>query len=74
MGGTYLTLLNTTANLGKAWPAPLALSLIDSFGYPSVNSAFLLLGLLYMSASRSYLRRTESLPKSAWLVRPDLQP
>jgi PAT family acetyl-CoA transporter-like MFS transporter 1 len=31
MGGTYMTLLNTAANLGSAWPKPLALFAVDFF-------------------------------------------
>merc|ERR1711974_24832 len=31
MGGTYMTLLNTLANLGGMWPPTLAFYLVDSF-------------------------------------------
>ena len=30
-GGTYMTLLNTIANLGGSWPTPLALYLVGEF-------------------------------------------
>lgn len=31
LGGTYMTLLNTIANLGSMWPTPMVLSLIEWF-------------------------------------------
>lgn len=31
IGGTYMTLLNTVANIGVQWPTTLALYLVDAF-------------------------------------------
>ncbi len=34
VGGSYMTLLNTLANLGTKWPATLALAAVDSLALP----------------------------------------
>lgn len=31
IGGTYMTLLNTVANIGQQWPTTLALYLVEAF-------------------------------------------
>lgn len=38
LGGTYMTLLNTLANLGGNWPSTLALWLVDSLTFKSCTS------------------------------------
>lgn len=35
VGGTYMTLLNTVANLGGNWPVTLALSVVDDLTWRS---------------------------------------
>merc|ERR1711972_1135136 len=37
MGGTYMTLLNTLANLGGMWPQPVTFFLIDHFSCLSAD-------------------------------------
>ncbi|XP_064642289.1 acetyl-coenzyme A transporter 1-like [Lineus longissimus] len=39
IGGTYMTLLNTVANLGGNWPTTIALSLVDNFTWKSCIGA-----------------------------------
>ncbi len=66
IGGTYLTMLNTVSNLGKAWAGPPVLSLIDVFGFGTVNVLLLLGGAAYLAASRPYLTRIEDASKMEW--------
>lgn len=37
IGGTYMTLMNTVANIGVHWPSTLALFLIDVFSFKECN-------------------------------------
>jgi PAT family acetyl-CoA transporter-like MFS transporter 1 len=68
IGGTYLTMLNTVSNLGKAWSAPIVLSLIDLLGFGVVNLSLLAAGGLFLIATRPYLQRIESQDKRVWNV------
>ncbi len=65
-GGTYLTLLNTLSNLGRAWSVPIVMYCIDVAGFVPVNVLWLLCGLVYASAIRDMLVRLETLPLGAW--------
>lgn len=38
VGGTYMTLLNTLANLGGNWPQTLSLWLVDTLTYKSCSA------------------------------------
>lgn len=66
MGGSYLTLLNTVSNLGRAWAVPAILSMIDKLGFISVNSVSLLCGLVYVYMMPDVLRDLEATPASEW--------
>ena len=78
IGGTYMTLLNTLANLGAKWPTSLILWLIDvttattAFGhldgYHVCNLACTLFGLGWLAISRDKLLYLDRLPASAWLI------
>lgn len=37
VGGTYMTLLNTLANMGTTWPSTLSLYVVDSLTYRSCS-------------------------------------
>ncbi len=64
--GSYLTLLNTVANLGKAWSVPAIMALIDALGFTFVNVLSLSVGFVYLYFSQSTLLYLEKLPASAW--------
>lgn len=68
MGGSYLTLLNTISNLGRAWSVPLLLYLVDVGGFFAVNTISLALGFLYLFRSKALLQRLETLPPASWSV------
>lgn len=40
VGGTYMTLLNTLANMGTTWPSTLSLYAVDSLTYRSCSALF----------------------------------
>ena len=61
-----MTLLNTLANLGRAWSVPGVMYLIDVAGFVPVNVLCLLCGLVYAVSMRDMLVRLETLPLSAW--------
>jgi PAT family acetyl-CoA transporter-like MFS transporter 1 len=66
IGGTYLTMLNTVTNLGKAWAGPPVLAAIDYFGFATVNVALLVGGALYLVLSQPYLRSLENGESMTW--------
>lgn len=41
VGGTYMTLLNTLANMGTTWPSTLSLYVVDSLTYRACSSTLL---------------------------------
>jgi hypothetical protein len=63
---TYLTMLNTVTNLGKAWAGPPVLAAIDYFGFATVNVALLVGGALYLVLSQPYLRSLENGESMTW--------
>lgn len=63
MGGTYLTFINTVANLGGTWPGVPVMTLIDYFGFSVVNVASLIGGLAYLVLRLPYLRSIEDVQR-----------
>merc|ERR1740121_3503789 len=49
MGGTYMTLLNTLANLGGMWPATVAMKLIDATSCKEATCRWRIDGFYFMS-------------------------
>lgn len=45
IGGTYMTLLNTVANLGAKWPSTVVLALVDVVAVPGVLDGYHVLNL-----------------------------
>eukprot|EP00960_Hanusia_phi_P050129 760014-Hanusia_phi.AAC.2 len=74
IGGTYMTLLNTVANLGSKWPTTLVLALVDvttsSFmdGYYVLTSVCTLFGIVWFATSRLEVEKLDLLPSSAWFA------
>ncbi|KAJ8602706.1 hypothetical protein CTAYLR_003800 [Chrysophaeum taylorii] len=71
-GGTFMTLLNTVANLGAKWPPSLALFLLDPLS-KRVQDAFKLelfvstiVGFVWLLWATPRLKRLDSLPLARW--------
>ncbi|XP_070390208.1 acetyl-coenzyme A transporter 1-like isoform X3 [Dermacentor albipictus] len=66
IGGTYMTLLNTIANLGSNWPATLSLWMVDSLTFTQCVGATK--GWLRCSSIEDHDKAhwLQSLPQSAW--------
>lgn len=81
MGGTYMTLLNTMANLGGMWPATVAMKLIDATTCKEVTCSWRIDGFYFMSVVCSIFaviwyvigseptRRLQYLDEAKWKVR-----
>jgi len=72
-GGTYMTLLNTVANLGAKWPPSLSLYLLDLAGDRPPFDPFALqlllatlLGFLWLALFRDPIATLQALPLKAW--------
>ncbi|EKX43642.1 hypothetical protein GUITHDRAFT_110438 [Guillardia theta CCMP2712] len=74
IGGTYMTLLNTVANLGSKWPTTIVLALVDVTtsslvdGYYVLTSVCTLFGAFWFLASRLEVEKLDLLPSSAWFA------
>lgn len=74
IGGTYMTMLNTFANLGGNWPGTAALFAINAAttdwldGFYPVGVLSAVLGGAWLLAMASRVRQIENLPASAWLA------
>eukprot|EP00802_Teleaulax_amphioxeia_P014880 Tamp_14959.p1 GENE.Tamp_14959~~Tamp_14959.p1 ORF type:complete len:224 (+),score=24.80 Tamp_14959:86-757(+) len=73
LGGTYMTLLNTFANLGAKWPSTLVLSLIDVTtvpgvvdGYHVLNVVCTVVGVVWYYIMAPTVARLDALPISRW--------
>lgn len=85
IGGTYLTALNMSANLGGMWPAPLVYWLVDEIstapdpvnnpnvknedGYYLLSGILAILGCLGLPALWAEINALQNLPRSAWAIR-----
>jgi PAT family acetyl-CoA transporter-like MFS transporter 1 len=67
IGGTYLTMLNTVSNLGKAWAGPLVLAAIDYLGFAFVNISLLAAGAAYLVLLIPYMKRCEEAGAMTWM-------
>lgn len=75
IGGTYMTLLNTAANLGSKWPATLVLASVDRAtaaagqdGYYILVAACTAVGVVWWVVAREPVKRMEALAKAEWSV------
>lgn len=81
MGGTYMTLLNTLANLGGMWPSTVTMMLVDATsckaetcavktdGFYVMAAVCFVLGLLWWFFGLPPAQRLEQLKLSEWKVR-----
>jgi PAT family acetyl-CoA transporter-like MFS transporter 1 len=75
IGGTYMTLLNTVANLGSKWPTTCALWLVHVLtvpgmldGYHVLNVGCTLVGALWFVYMRKNVAYLDSLPAGSWCL------
>lgn len=68
IGGTYLTLLNSMNNIGRAWCIPFVMPLIDVFGFSLVSFASIMAGLIYVVSMRGFFQSLEDPNKNVWIV------
>ena len=76
IGGTYLTLLNTVANLGNQWPGTVVLATKGALertpGAPDsfycVAGGSVLVGILFIVAMRGRILELQERPPSSWAV------
>ena len=79
-GGTYMTFLNTIANIGAKWPNAAALWFLDRWPFDSLRSFALQsvlglgVGLLLMPFYMRAMSNMKSYAPSAWLVGPGSTP
>eukprot|EP00416_Gambierdiscus_australes_P028030 CAMPEP_0171064496 /NCGR_PEP_ID=MMETSP0766_2-20121228/6323_1 /TAXON_ID=439317 /ORGANISM="Gambierdiscus australes, Strain CAWD 149" /LENGTH=500 /DNA_ID=CAMNT_0011520535 /DNA_START=78 /DNA_END=1577 /DNA_ORIENTATION=+ len=78
MGGTYMTLLNTLANLGGMWPPTVAMKLVDGLtckeascfmvtdGFYVTGAASLLIGAMWCLLGIAPARRLQYVKASEW--------
>ncbi len=74
IGGTYLTMLNTLANLGAQWPGTVALAAMGAIertpGAPDafvvVASASLLVGAIWLAVMRPRILALQEREPSSW--------
>eukprot|EP00940_MAST-03C_sp_MAST-3C-sp2_P002007 g2007.t1 len=74
LGGTYMTLLNTFANLGGMWPTTFAMSVSDSLsveafsidGYYVVTAACACVGSAWLAYAGPLLLNLQDLPSEKW--------
>jgi PAT family acetyl-CoA transporter-like MFS transporter 1 len=79
IGGSYMTLLNTMANLGGTWPASFIMSLLGHLSYPEdgsvgmaqdpytiVQGVLTILGIAWIFVLGPKLKKLASLPDDAW--------
>mmetsp|Transcript_8845 Transcript_8845/g.22264 ORF Transcript_8845/g.22264 Transcript_8845/m.22264 type:complete len:698 (+) Transcript_8845:234-2327(+) len=79
IGGSYMTLLNTMANLGGTWPASFIMSLLGHVTHPEdsgagmshdpytiVQAVLSILGIAWIFTLGPKLRRLAALPDDAW--------
>jgi len=83
-GGTYMTLLNTIANLGGNWPSTLSLWFVEDLdwtppswlcsscstidGYYVESLICMLLGFLWLKLNRRRVQRLQNLDLEAWKI------
>jgi len=76
IGGTYMTLLNTIANLGAKWPSTLVFPLIDvagvggADGYHVTNLACTILGVAWYFGVRTVVKELSAVPSHKWWTQP----
>ena len=79
IGGSYMTLLNTFANLGAMWPSTLALyftevttmrseSSVYLDGYFVVVTICIVMGLLWLSFVSDDYRKLQLVPHREWAI------
>lgn len=76
IGGTYLTMLNTLANLGAQWPGTVVLAIKGSIetspsgldGFLVVAAGSIVLGAAWVYLMRGHVMRLQAKPPSAWLA------
>jgi len=80
LGGTYMTLLNTLANLGGMWPGTAVLNLIDASsctaetclvkrdGFYLMSGISFIYGVLWYLLASSHARRVQTIKLSDWRV------
>eukprot|EP00908_Phaeocystis_cordata_P024475 Transcript_6930.p2 GENE.Transcript_6930~~Transcript_6930.p2 ORF type:complete len:543 (-),score=212.14 Transcript_6930:84-1661(-) len=76
IGGTYMTMLNTLANLGGQWPGTLVLATKGAVeklpgqpnGFHAVASCSVLLGLAWLHLMQGRARALAARPKADWLA------
>lgn len=77
IGGTYMTLLNTLANIGELLPRAIGLCLIDSLGHPDRKGAdglyievllCVVAGIVFLPQYRKILNRLDSFDTNDWYV------
>jgi MFS transporter, PAT family, solute carrier family 33 (acetyl-CoA transportor), member 1 len=76
IGGTYLTMLNTLANLGGQWPGTIVLALKGAIndtpgsakGFYMVAVGSTLLGIAWLYAMRSHIFALQDRPAKDWLA------
>lgn len=72
IGGSYMTLLNTAANLGGTWPSSIVMYLMGRMstsgndGYFSLQFILSLLGLIWIYLLGSKVIQIAKLPETAW--------
>lgn len=82
IGGSYMTLLNTAANLGGTWPASFVMWLVGTLSkgreaecdgcppqhdpYFALQGILSLIGILWIATMRRKVHQLECLPDDAW--------
>mmetsp|Transcript_36821 Transcript_36821/g.90594 ORF Transcript_36821/g.90594 Transcript_36821/m.90594 type:complete len:270 (+) Transcript_36821:84-893(+) len=76
LGGTYMTLLNTIANLAAKWPSTLVLALVEPLTLPGVDGYYTLtaictgVGVGWWLLMRGRVAALSDMPLAAWRVHP----
>ena len=76
IGGTYMTMLNTLANMGSQWPGTVVLATKGAIetlpgqpnGFYAVTSCSVLLGLLWLHFMQGRVRALQARPREDWLA------
>lgn len=74
IGGTYMTLLNTLANLGSKWPTSAALWLLPKITFPDLDGFTIetfvcfAIGVLWVVSFSGIASRLQGLPHSDWTL------
>jgi len=76
IGGTYLTMLNTLANIGSQWPNTVVLAIKGAIerapgapdGFYTVAGCSMLLGAVWLGFMQSRILALQQRPSSSWLA------